>query len=312
MSPLTQAPIRAKLTCQINPVLYGARQTGYVRPGPGHWGLEPDRSELSLEGVWIEQRVRHPHHTDLPAARELASGRAPGKVKGMINVSLNAAGSIISIVRNNGPIIVTGTRNLHAAPSIITFDGRKRQLIKRLTHHRAILGPRGAFCNVGHCVNHGCGRLSTTSGQIPCAVHHSRINDVGVHYPHLRGSFTPRRLSTVVLQGLTSRTDHCLNRPIAKTIVAIPTCFGSARHRTAHGTKHVTKLSIRHVLGRPATTTLTCNLSRACGRAILIFSLNNNAFSMSVLSIKSNIFRIQSASNSARLNNASFSRGVIS
>lgn len=96
----------------------------------------------------------------------------------------------------------------------------------------------------------------------------------------------------------------------------MPTCFGSTRHRTAGSTNHVTNLRMGHVVGRPATTTLTCNLSgNANGHAVTICSLNNNAFSVSVVRVSriSNrgAFRILTAGNSARLNNRSFSDHLV-
>lgn len=229
----------------------------------------------------------------------------------MINVSLNAAGSIITIVRKNGPAIVTGTRNFQAAPSIMTCTGGNSHLMNRVTGHRTIVGARGAFCSIGHFVNHHCSRIAARSARITCGI--LGINGgIGVSYPRTNRRFSPRRVSTRILHGLTSSTNGCLNRGIARTIVAIPTCFGSSRHRTAGSTNGVTNLRILQVVGRPATTSLTCNLSHGDGRAVLMFSLKNNAFSMSVLRINSNIFRILTADNSARLNNSSFSGGVMS
>lgn len=134
--------------------------------------------------------------------------------------------------------------------------------------------------------------------------------------PHMSVSkhlCAPRRVSTVVLRGVGGATRSCLKRRIARTMVAIPTCFSSSRHRTAGRTNRVTNLRIGHVIGRPATTTLTCNVSGSRGSVgITMFSLNNNAFSVSVLRFNNNIFRMLSAGNSARLNNSSFSRMVVS
>lgn len=133
--------------------------------------------------------------------------------------------------------------------------------------------------------------------------------------PHISVSnhlCAPRRVSTVVLRGVGGATRSCLKRRMARTIVAMPTCFSSSRHRTAGRTKRVTKLRMGHVMGRPATTTLTCNLSGTRGSVgVTMFSLNNNAFSVSVLRFNNNIFRMLSAGNSARLNNSSFSRMVV-
>lgn len=210
----------------------------------------------------------------------------------MVNVSLNAAGSIMTIVRNNRPIIVSGTRNSHLAPSIMNFSGGKRELMKRLTGHRTISGPSHAIISVGQRVNRkGCG--------------------MGVS----KGDCAPRRVSTVVLRGLGASTRTCLKRAIASTIVAYPTCFASDRHRTAGSTNAVTKLGILHVVGRPATSSLTCNLSGVGSngrRHFLICSLNNNAFSISVLGLTSNMFRIRTSRNGKRLNNSSFSTHVVS
>ncbi len=211
-----------------------------------------------------------------------------GVVKGVVNVSLKAAGSYITIVRNKRPAIVTGPRNTEAAPSIITFAGANRELMNRITGHRTVAGRSGAVVSVGERVKDSC--------------------EIGVS----SGSCAPRRVSTVVLRGLGSSTRDCLNRGIARTIVAIPTCFDSTRHRTAGSTNEVTNLRIGEVVGRPATTTLTCNLSGSASRGVVMCSLNNNAFSMSVLRVNSNMFRILTAGKGGHLNNSSFSRGLVS
>lgn len=194
----------------------------------------------------------------------------------------------MDIVRNNRPIIVPGTRNTEAAPSMITFDGSNREVINGITGHRTVAGPSEAVDSVGERVNSSCG-ISVSNGT--CA---------------------PRRVSTVVLRGLGSSTRDCLNRGIARTIVAIPTCFASSRHRTAGSTNGVTNLSIGEVVGRPATTTLTFNVSGRSSRGIVICSLNNNAFSISVVRVNSNIRRILTATNGGHLNNSSFSGGIVS
>lgn len=72
----------------------------------------------------------------------------------MVNVSLNAAGSYMTVVSNAAPHILRGTRNSHAAPSVVTCARSNRALINRPTGHRTIAGPRGALFTVGHLVNH--------------------------------------------------------------------------------------------------------------------------------------------------------------
>lgn len=78
-----------------------------------------------------------------------------GVVKGVVNVSLKAAGSYISMFRKGRPMMVTGDRNGHAAPSVITFISNNRHGMNSPTGHRTVAGPAEAVFSVGHFVNRG-------------------------------------------------------------------------------------------------------------------------------------------------------------
>ncbi len=221
---------------------------------------------------------------------------------------MNAAGSYISMVRGNRPIIVRGSRNKEAAPSVMTFASGKSKVINTPTGGRLMAGPGGAVCSMGHLVKREFDRLAKRTTGLRCAmISGKRSIHMRISRGKAGGRCSPRRVSTFVLRGVGGATRSCLKRRIARTIVAIPTCFGSSRHRTAGSTNGVTNLSMGHVVGRPATTTLTFNFggSRSGREAVTICSLNNNAFSVSVLRLTSNMFRILSAGNSAGLNNSS-------
>lgn len=239
-------------------------------------------------------RVSRPKRDTTPRRRGLT-----------INVSLNAAGSLITSIQDNRTGALPSTGNGMVLPSIIRCRG-SGVYINTGTCRSTTSSPRGAVVSMGHLVNHSLGSVRTHCPSLPCRFGRDSGKLPIVGAP--RNSIGPMRMSTRVLGSLSGQTRTALKNSLRNIIVAMPTCFSSTRHTKAGSTTGLTNLAILHLLGRPATTTVTCKLSSNRRNIVTICSLNNNAFSVSVLHLSGNMFRMLTANNSSTLNNSSFSR----
>lgn len=202
----------------------------------------------------------------------------------MCNVSLNAACDYVTRMSGfSRTVILHGFRKSTAAPSTMCFRSVSRIIIKGRTGNVLTARPAGATMFVGHRVNMSSD-FSGGAGRFPCRC-------------------SPARVSTFVLGGLIGSTGSLKSgpRPVGSIIVAYPTCFKAGRHVRAGRTKRVTNLGMLSVVGRPATTTVSCNMGASRGGAILMCSLKNKAFSIALVGIGNNTVGMVTANKSRRL-----------
>lgn len=167
------------------------------------------------------------------------------------NVSLKAAGSTVTEVRDKIPAVGGSSALGSAIPSYVRFGGERSVLIKSATF--GMVGGSGAE-TLGAFRGNGAGAF-VRFGQAVKAARSCR-------YSGVNGDFSSRRLSSRVLGGLGS---FIRSRGVSSVMVAIPTGFLGPRGRTAVRTTGLTNFGRVRLLRRPITTTATCNLNSGDG-----------------------------------------------
>ena len=198
----------------------------------------------------------------------------------IVGIDLGTTNSVVSVLRNNRPVIVPNAEGDELTPSVVAFYENGQYAVGRKAQERAFTSRNGKPPVYVSSIKRHMGSDYTVRGDLP----HS-----------------PQEVSALILKKLKLDAEARLQQPVEKAVVTVPAYFNECQRRATKQAGELAGLEVLRLLSEPTAAALAYGLHKQNVHTILVWDLGGGTFDVSVLELGDGLFEVKAVNGDTRL-----------
>ena len=231
-----------------------------------------------------------------------------GKV---IGIDLGTTNSCVAVIENGIALVIPNAEGARTTPSVIAFTQNGERLVGQVAKRQSVTNPEHTISGVkrlmGRSYESDIAQLHTK--KVPYRVVQALNGDAWVA---ARGKeYSPPEISAMVLEKMRTTAEAYFGEEVTEAVVTVPAYFDDAQRQATKDAGRIAGLDVKRILNEPTAAALAYGLDKKSAGRIVVYDLGGGTFDVSVLEIKSGIFRVLSTHGDTYLGGEDFDDAII-
>ena len=217
----------------------------------------------------------------------------------IVGIDLGTTNSLIAIVENGQPKVLTDAAGNALLPSVIYFDDAGSVLVGNAAKQMMVEKPMNTIFSIKRFMGKGIADVREDLPLLPFQVspdseHIIRLKIFGRDY-------TPPELSAFILRELKQNAEAILGEPIASAVITVPAYFNDAQRQATKDAGRIAGLDVLRIVNEPTAASLAYGLQERKQGVIAVYDFGGGTFDISILKLSEGIFEVLSTSGDTHL-----------
>jgi len=230
---------------------------------------------------------------------------APHERKVAIGIDLGTTNSLVAVVRDALPKVLTDNAGQPLFPSVIRYlpDGRTQGGFEALAH--VIEDPKNTIVSVKRFMGRGLSDFATQD--FP----YTLIDEPGmVKLQTVAGHKSPVEVSAEILARLRQLAEDSVQDEIVGAVITVPAYFDDAQRQATKDAAKLAGLHVLRLLNEPTAAAIAYGLDNASEGIYAVYDLGGGTFDISILRMSKGVFEVLSTGGDSALGGDDFDRSV--
>lgn len=232
---------------------------------------------------------------------------APHERKVAIGIDLGTTNSLVAVVRDALPKVLTDSDGQALFPSVIRYlpDGRTQGGFEALAH--VIEDPKNTIVSVKRFMGRGLHDFSNQD--FP----YTFIDEPGMlKLKTVAGDKSPVEVSAEILARLRQLAEDSVQDEIMGAVITVPAYFDDAQRQATKDAAKLAGLHVLRLLNEPTAAAIAYGLDNASEGIYAVYDLGGGTFDISILRMSKGVFEVLSTGGDSALGGDDFDRLVYS
>lgn len=207
---------------------------------------------------------------------------------GIVGIDLGTTHSLVAVMKNGRPEIISNRLGKRLTPSVVGLDKRGDVHVGESAKNQLATAPERTVLEVKRLMGSG---QSVTLGD---------------------RSYTPQEISAFILKSLRDDAQAALGTTIDEAVVTVPAYFTDAQRQATKDAGALAGLKVERILNEPTAAALAYgldNLDRE--QFVLVFDLGGGTFDVSVLEMFEGVLDVKASAGNNHLGGADFDHAIV-
>ena len=205
-----------------------------------------------------------------------------------IGIDLGTTNSLVSVWKDNKPIIIPNIFNKHLTPSVISVAEDNTILVGDIAKERLITHPELTCSNFKRYM--GSNKEFTLGSY----------------------KFTAEELSSFILKSLKSDAEHYLDEEITDAVISVPAYFNDSQRKATKLAGELAGLKVERLISEPTAAAIAYGLHEENDDSqFLVFDLGGGTFDVSILELFDGVMEVKSIAGDNYLGGEDFNNLLI-
>ncbi|BEI36826.1 Fe-S protein assembly chaperone HscA [Polynucleobacter sp. HIN7] len=230
---------------------------------------------------------------------------APHERKVAIGIDLGTTNSLVAVVRDALPKVLTDAAGQALFPSVIRYlpNGRTQGGFEALEH--VIEDPKNTIVSVKRFMGRGLNDF--TGHDFP----YTFIDEPGmVKLRTVAGDKSPVEVSAEILARLRQLAEDSVQDEIVGAVITVPAYFDDAQRQATKDAAKLAGLHVLRLLNEPTAAAIAYGLDNASEGIYAVYDLGGGTFDISILRMSKGVFEVLSTGGDSALGGDDFDRSV--
>lgn len=227
-----------------------------------------------------------------------------------IGIDLGTTNSVISIIENGTPKILTNAEGSYTTPSIVAFREKGEILVGQIAKRQAINNPKNTvfsskrfigkeFSEVkNNCENYSFQTVQKKQGK-SCAF-------------MIQGKETsPEQVASLILSKLKKDAEAYLGQEVTDVVITVPAYFNDSQRQATKQACEVANLKVKRIINEPTAAALAYGIDQKQDKIIAVYDFGGGTFDVSILEINNNLIEVKSTNGDTNLGGDDFDEAIL-
>ena len=123
--------------------------------------------------------------------------------------------------------------------------------------------------------------------------------------------FAPEEISAMVLVRMKEIAEAFIGKKINNAVITVPAYFGDAQRKATKDAGTIAGLNVMRIINEPTAAAIAYGLGEKNEKHIMVYDLGGGTFDVSILTIDSGVFEVESTSGDTHLGGEDFDQRVV-
>lgn len=226
----------------------------------------------------------------------------------IIGIDLGTTNSVVAIMENGEPKVLTNQEGGRTTPSIVGFAKDGERLVGQVAKRQAVTNPENTVYSAKRFVGRGFEEVQEEIKRIPYKV---EKHDKGVKFDIRGEKFSPEQISALVLQKLKKVAEDYLGHEVTEAVITVPAYFNDAQRQATKDAGKIAGLDVKRIINEPTAAALAYGLDKKKDQKIAIYDFGGGTFDVSILEVGDNVVEVKSTNGDTHLGGDDFDQVVM-
>jgi len=228
-----------------------------------------------------------------------------------IGIDLGTSNSVVSVIRENVPVVIPDAEGNRIHPSVVTFGFGNAVLVGVPAKAQLIYNPENTIYSAKRLIGRSIFSEEVTrakeflSYELVAGPH----NDVRVKVQEKVLSL--QEISAFILRHLRQIAENYLGEPVEQAVITVPAYFNDMQRQATKDAGSIAGLEVLRIINEPTAAALAYGLGAGLNRTIGVYDLGGGTFDISLLKIMGDVFEVVSTAGDTYLGGDDFDMHIV-
>ena len=228
----------------------------------------------------------------------------------IIGIDLGTTNSVVSIIENGKPKILTNAEGAYTTPSVVGFGKKGEILVGQIAKRQAVSNPVNTifsskrfigrlFSEVQKEINNYSFKTVKKRGRESCAF---LINNEEV---------SPEKIASLILSKLKKDAEAYLGQEVKEAVVTVPAYFNDSQRQATKDAGKVAGLQVKRIINEPTAAAMAYGLDKKDNQLLAVYDFGGGTFDISILDITDQLVEVKSTNGNTKLGGDDFDEVIL-
>jgi len=223
-----------------------------------------------------------------------------------IGIDLGTTNSCVSVIEGADPVVIPNAEGSRTTPSVVAFTDDGDRLVGQIARRQAVSNPDNTLFAIKRLIGR---RFADPEVQrmietVPFEIVETSNGDAWVKIGETQHS--PAQISAIVLEKMKATAEEYLGETVTKAIVTVPAHFDDSQRNATKDAGRIAGLDVLRIINEPTAAALAYGGAQEGSTRIAVFDLGGGTFDISILTLNSGVFEVESTNGDTFLGGEDF------
>ena len=228
----------------------------------------------------------------------------------IIGIDLGTTNSVVSIIENEQPKILTNSEGSYTTPSVVAWTKTGEILVGQTARRQAVSNPENTIYSAKRFIGRGFSEIQESVKQFPFPVEKKSDGETCVF--RIRGEeISPERVGSLVLSKLKKDAEAYTGQAISQAVITVPAYFNDTQRQATKDAGRIAGLEVKRIINEPTAAALAYGLDRKENNQVAIYDFGGGTFDISILEIADQVVEVKATNGDSQLGGDDFDLEIL-
>ena len=228
----------------------------------------------------------------------------------IIGIDLGTTNSVVSIIENEQPKILTNSEGSYTTPSVVAFTKTDEILVGQVARRQAVSNPENTIYSAKRFIGRLFSEVKDSIKQFPFKVEKKSKGDTCVF--KVRGKeISPEKVGSLVLSKLKKDAETYTGQKITEAVITVPAYFNDTQRQATKDAGQIAGLKVKRIINEPTAAALAYGLDKKENSQVAIYDFGGGTFDISILEIADQVVEVKATNGDSQLGGDDFDLAIL-
>ena len=228
----------------------------------------------------------------------------------MISIDLGTTNSVVAIIENGAPKVLTNSEGAYTTPSVVGFTKKDDILVGQIAKRQATNNPENTIFSSKRFIGRLYSEVQDEIKNYPFKVVKKKDGD-GCAFEIKGDQVSPEKIGSLVLSKLKKDAESYLGQKVTEAVVTVPSYFNDSQRQATKDAGKVAGLNVKRIINEPTAAALAYGLDKKEDLKVAVYDLGGGTFDISVLDISNKLIEVKATNGDTKLGGDDFDEVIL-
>ena len=228
----------------------------------------------------------------------------------VIGIDLGTTNSVVSIIENDQPKILTNAEGSYTTPSVVAFTKTGEILVGQLAKRQAVSNPENTIYSSKRFIGRSFEEMQKTTQTFPFKIE-KKSGEESCVFKVKDQVMTPEKISSLILKKLKKDAETYIGQEVKEAVITVPAYFNDTQRQATKDAGRIAGLDVKRIINEPTAAALAYGMNKKASSKIAVYDFGGGTFDISILEIADKVVEVKATNGDNQLGGDDFDEAIL-
>ena len=228
----------------------------------------------------------------------------------IIGIDLGTTNSVVSIIENGKPKVLTNAEGAYTTPSVVGFGKKGEILVGQIAKRQAVSNPDNTVFSSKRFIGRLFSEVQKKVQNYPFKVVKKKDSESCAFLIN-NEEVSPEKVSSLILSKMKKDAEAYLGQEVKEAVITVPAYFNDSQRQATKDAGKVAGLEVKRIINEPTAAALAYGMDKKENRLVAVYDFGGGTFDISILEITDQLVEVKSTNGDTKLGGDDFDEVIL-